>query len=162
MKSLFMESSAVISDCGLYRYVLTRTWDACLPRISFVMLNPSTADANQDDPTIRRCMGFARDWGCGGIQVFNLFALRATNPNELHDVDDPVGPHNDLFIREHIDQRIVAAWGVMGTYRDRERHVLELLRRMPVTVECLGVTKHGRPKHPLYVPAATKLERFGL
>src|SRR5262249_14212908 len=91
--------AAVISDCGRYRYSLTRRWgDAAEPRALFVMLNPSTADAEQDDPTIRRCIGFAKAWGMGSLEVVNLYALRATDPAALLSAPDPIGPKNDTMI----------------------------------------------------------------
>lgn len=102
--------SAKISDCGQYRYTLTRG-DA--PRLCFVMLNPSTADATLDDPTIRRCLGYAKREGCAGLEVLNLYALRATNPADLWKHHDPVGPDNDreLYWAASRYMRMVAAWG---------------------------------------------------
>lgn len=96
MASLFVESDARLSPCGLYRYTLTRTWDATKPRACWIGLNPSTADASEDDPTIRRMCGFADAWKCGGIIVVNLFALRATDPKELRRVKDPVGDRKSV------------------------------------------------------------------
>ena len=95
----FMKSDAVISDCGKYRYRLTRKWGYGRP-CGFIMLNPSTADALHDDPTIRRCVGFAKAWGCGALIVVNLFAVRATSPREMMRADDPVGPEN----KEHVQR----------------------------------------------------------
>lgn len=160
MKGLFRY--AIISDCGLYRYRLARTWDDQRRPACFIMLNPSTADASEDDPTIRRCVGFARGWQCGGIEVVNLFALRATNPNALHVADDPIGPTNDRHIRACAEQccPIVCAWGVGGIYRDREKIVMGILRDVGIDVKCLGITKHGRPKHPLYLPGDAELVPF--
>jgi hypothetical protein len=127
----------------------------------FLMLNPSTADANHDDPTIRRCIGFAKDRGFGGIDVVNLFAWRATRPSELLAVDDPVGPMNDMHIRAASEGRtIVAAWGAGGSHRDRVAHVWQLIPFEHVV--CLGITKHGHPRHPLYVRADAELTRWRL
>ena len=107
-------STAEISPCGLYRYRLTRTWDAAAPALLFVMLNPSTADASEDDPTIRRCLGFARRERAGGLVVANLFAFRATDPKALEDAADPIGPDNARWIETCVRETsgpIVAAWG---------------------------------------------------
>lgn len=156
-------SGAVISACGKYRYRLGRTWDAALRPACFVMLNPSTADATEDDPTIRRCIGFAKSWGCGGIVVVNLFAYRATDPKQLLKAADPVGPDNDEHIRAAVVEchPVVAAWGVHGVLRQRDGRVKWLLERWGVLPKCLGKTKDGRhPRHPLYVRADTALVRL--
>jgi hypothetical protein len=145
--------SAVISECGLYRYRLTRTWDPAVQALGFVMLNPSTADAEIDDPTIRRCVGFARDWGFGGIAVANLYAFRATKPADLWLAADPVGPENDehlaaLFTTPSVGM-VVAAWGA-NARPDRVAHVASLPGA--ITLHALGLTKDGAPRHPLYMP----------
>src|SRR3954453_788312 len=111
-----LEQNAVISACGRYRYLLTRQVGPGTRTAVFIMLNPSTADATDDDPTIRRCIGFARQWGCGRLAVLNLFALRATDPAWMKQADNPVGPENrDWFDRtfpaSH-DGPVVCAWGV--------------------------------------------------
>jgi hypothetical protein len=120
--------------------------------IGFCMLNPSTADAARDDPTIRRCIGFARSWGYAGVEVVNLFALRATDPRELWRVRDPVGPDNDRALKD-ATRRIagmVLAWGAHGALLDRDRDVLRLLS--PRTrLLALGWTVRRRPRHPLYL-----------
>jgi hypothetical protein len=139
--------------CGRYRYWLTRTWEAGRPSIAFIGLNPSTADAHRDDPTLRRCLGFARSWGCGRLIMLNLFAFRATNPAELRAVADPVGAANNriLLRRARAADRVIAAWGNGGTLHGRAAYVTARLD----TLACLGVTAAGQPRHPLYVPAAT-------
>ena len=144
--------SAFLSPCGLYRYSLMRTLFTGRGRVLFIMLNPSTADAEVDDPTIRRCIGFAREWGFQELEVANLFALRATDPKELRKASDPVGPENDrhLMMMSSCADAVIAAWGAHGAYRNRSRQVLGLLEG---TVECLGLTKQGHPKHPLYIRA---------
>ncbi len=146
--------SAIISDCGQYRYKLTREAHDQFPTRGpalFIMLNPSTADASLDDPTIRRCRGFAKAWDCNGIVVANLYALRATNPADLWRHVDPVGPDNDAFlaalIREH--ETIVCAWGA-NAKPERVAQVRKLFRDINRPV-CLGMTKDGAPRHPLYV-----------
>lgn len=122
-------------------------------RVLFVMLNPSTADERVDDPTIRRCVGFARQWGFRHLRVVNLFAARSTDPDALRDMEDPVGPQNDEVLARELARadRVVAAWGVHGSLHGRDRVVLELGARGDWW--CLGVTKHGYPRHPLYVRA---------
>jgi hypothetical protein len=147
------DSGAVISSCGLYRYVLLRSWNPDLLRVNWIMLNPSTADHMIDDPTIRRCIGYTRAWGFGSLAVTNLFAFRATDPILLVMADDPIGPENDHHVREvaATSDIVVAAWGNHGTPRARE--VLRLLRDMRITPHLLRVTGRGQPAHPLYLPA---------
>lgn len=151
---LFMESAALISDCGAYRYWLTRTWDVSKPRVCWVMLNPSTADASADDPTIRRCCAFADRWGAGGIVVANLFALRSPYPRDLLRHSDPIGPENDNYIAScaRMGYRLLCAWGAADKplLRKRATAVLALLREIGVQPECLGLTRKGQPVHPLY------------
>ena len=100
--------AAVLSPCGAYRYLLTRRFGPGKKLATFVMLNPSTADAERDDATIRKCVGFARSWGCAGLQVVNLFAFRATDPTDLRMADDPVGPENDVWLGRAIWERRIA------------------------------------------------------
>ena len=149
-------SGATFSPCGKYRYRLWRQWDERGIAI-FIMLNPSTADESQDDPTIRRCIGFAKAWGFGAVEVLNLFALRATNPKELYSVDDPIGPENDAVIWERTGApmvaKVICAWGVHGAFKQRGRRVYVGINRPRWH---LGLTKDGHPKHPLYLRADTK------
>ena len=157
-----MRKVAELSADGRYRYTLARVWDTARPEAVFVMLNPSTADADRDDPTIRRCIAFAREWRAGAIVVLNLFAKRATNPNALYASDDPIGPHNDIFVRKELDRIIctrspvVCAWGTHGAHLDRDRAMLAMIREAGIVPTCLGVTKDGYPRHPLYVAGGTK------
>lgn len=138
---------AVISPCGRYRYRLSRTWDARKLPLVWIMLNPSTADAEVDDPTIRRCVSFSKREGAGGLEVLNLFALRAPDPKQLRVAPDPIGPDNDEWIRQvlHPHTRVVAAWGEHGRHLDRGPTVLRTLSGLDVL--CLG----DKPKHPLYI-----------
>ncbi len=150
-------NSALISDCGHYRYLLTRGEE---PRLAFIMLNPSTADAEDDDPTIRRCMAFAKREGANGIEVANLYALRATNPRALWKAAHPVGPENDRHLRDFAFRHriIVCAWGA-NAQAGRASDVMRLLRDgFAPMLMCLGRTKARQPKHPLYLPADAALE----
>lgn len=152
-------SSAWLSGCQRYRYSLGRKWvDGWPPPVTFVMLNPSTADHQLDDPTIRRCVGFAKAWGYGRLKVVNLYAWRATQPRDLWRADDPVGPQNDehlaeaAYIAYEHDAPLVAAWGA-NAKPDRVAQVLALPHLDRLTA--LGVTKSGAPRHPLYLRADT-------
>lgn len=159
-----MHRGAEISRCGMYRYQLWREWDADLPYMVFIMLNPSTADAVEDDPTIRRCIGFAQREGCGGIEVVNLFAFRATSPADMKACDDPIGPENDDWILQsatHAENaHVVGAWGAHGTFKGRDVAVRKLLVDNDVKLKHLGLTKQNQPKHPLYLRTDTQLEAF--
>jgi hypothetical protein len=145
-----METGAQFSDCRKYRYSLWRTW-AKDSHVLFVALNPSTADEKEDDPTIRRCIGFAKAWGFGGIYMLNLFAYRTTDPANLALVHDPIGPKNDEFLQMYLDPKglNVACWGNGGKLMDRARAVVDLLGKE--NLSCLGITASGEPKHPLYL-----------
>jgi hypothetical protein len=145
---------AYISECETYRYSLTRDVAPLTGAgtVTFVMLNPSTADAEQDDPTIRRCIRFARDWGFARLKVVNLYAYRTTNPRQLKTVADPVGPENDCTIAKVIggSDLVVCAWGANNA-NGRGEKVLDLI----AAPHALGVTDGGMPRHPLYVKANT-------
>lgn len=146
-----MERSAVLSQDRRYRYQLFRVWDRQLPVATFIGLNPSTADETTDDPTIRRCIGYARAWGCGSLEMLNLFALRATDPFEMLRHPDPVGLRNDFYLKQAtIGTRVVvAAWGTMGGHLGRDQVVRGLIGD---GLHCLRLTKAGHPWHPLYLP----------
>ena len=145
-----LRGAASFSRDGHYRYSLTRRW-APGPRITWVLLNPSTADARQDDPTIRRCIDFSRRWGFGALEVVNLFALRTPHPAVLRSAADPVGPGNDRALRRAIErsEAVVAAWGNHGAFVDRANEVRAVL---PGDALALGLTGRGEPAHPLYLP----------
>ncbi len=140
-----LKKSATISADGVYRYTLSRVWDETLPNLNFIMLNPSTADADLDDPTIRRCIGFGQRDGYGGIQVVNLYAFRATKPSEMLAAIDPVGPDNDAAWLQ-INGDVVAAWGA-NAKQDQVNRAIGVFQEL----KCLGVTKDGHPRHPLYI-----------
>jgi hypothetical protein len=143
------KASAVFSPCGRYRYVLRRTWDDSLPAAVFIGLNPSTADALRDDPTIRRCSAFANAWGWGGLIMLNLFAFRATTPAVMKRRRDPVGPDNDRWIKRMIRQHqsVIACWGNHGEHAGRDKQVARLI----TDCRCLAITARGQPAHPLYL-----------
>jgi hypothetical protein len=147
-----------------YRYLLTRIWDPATAPAVFLMLNPSTADAMDDDPTIRRCTSFARREGAGGLVVVNLFGLCSTDPRALRHHPDPVGPLNDAFIRRAAAGAgtVIAAWGAAGVEHGRGPRVAETLRARDVQLQCLGMTSTGQPRHPLYLPGAAVLEPYGV
>lgn len=167
--------SAILSPCGRYRYWLERKLtDPAQPgmfsavgkgTVGFLMLNPSTADATNDDPTIRRCIGFAKRIAgdaAGRLVVVNLFALRSTDPSALVLAEDPVGPENDAAIERALRECgwFVCAWGAQPFVRvhDRAREVMK--RFSDGTFSCLGRTVDGHPRHPLYLPADAKREDF--
>ena len=159
----YIAASAEVSDDGRYRYNLTRRWAEGGKQALFVMLNPSTADGTTDDPTIRRCIGFAKREGCASLEVVNLFALRATDPKTLTGARDPVGPLNDHWIVGAMDRAsiVVAAWGASlprTTAFHRDGAVKLLLAER--VVHALGLTAFGFPRHPLYVPADAPLIVF--
>lgn len=149
--------TAIIDPTGIYRYSLTRQWDANRGRVCWIMLNPSTADESVDDPTIRRVIGFSKAWGYGSLIVVNLFALRSMSPQTLKIAADPIGPDNDLYIAAAAltSEAVLAAWSFHAGLFDRDQSVLDILHRIDCPVCVLGLTDGGRPRHPLYVPGAT-------
>ncbi len=161
-------STATFSPCGLYRYELLRVWKAKGRTMVFVGLNPSTADESTDDPTIRRILGFADDWGFGRLVMLNAFAFRSTDPKALHvraaRGREVVGPENDATIANafaaHRDGKLVVGWGMHGGLLERGRHVAEVARAVHGRPQCLGRTASGEPKHPLYLAASTRPVRY--
>ncbi|MEO6398075.1 MAG: DUF1643 domain-containing protein [Tepidiformaceae bacterium] len=144
-----MDGGACFDGSGAYRYRLWRAWERTLPAVTFVMLNPSAAGAETDDPTIRRCIGFARSWGFGGIEVVNLCGFRASSPRALFVASDPEGAENQSYLQSALEQAgfVVAAWGNLG----------RRLAKPPMGAKAyhLGLTRLGEPRHPLYVRAET-------
>ncbi|QUJ76505.1 DUF1643 domain-containing protein [Sulfitobacter albidus] len=147
-------STAIYSDCERYRYSLTRVWDSTAPRVMFTMLNPSTATEIANDPTIERCEQRARHLGFGGFRATNIFALRATDPAVMKADAAPEGPDNAATLRAGAAwaDTIIAAWGVHGAHRDQGARVAADLRAAGYTLHHLGLSKHGHPRHPLYLP----------
>lgn len=158
--------SAELSDCETYRYVLGRAWELSAPCMNFIMVNPSTADAEHDDATIRKCVGFARGMGYGSIEVTNLFAFRATEVKDLRDCLEPVGPDNDRHIRDALSRSnlTVCAWGSRAKLpkylHPRISTVKSIIAERGTTPRHLGLTKSGDPKHPLMIPYKQRMERW--
>lgn len=154
-----MKLAATFSADRSYRYTLSRIWDDSRPLVLFIGLNPSTADEHRDDPTIGRCCSFAQDWGMGGIVMVNLFAWRATRPEELRLAKDPIGPENDQRVKQALTQcpLRVACWGNHGRYLGRDAAVLQ---QLPVPIWCLGQTKQGQPCHPLRLKRETNFQEY--
>lgn len=153
-------STAIYSDCMAYRYALTREWDSSGTRIAFVMLNPSTATEVQNDPTVERCERRARELGHGAFRVCNIFAYRATDPKVMRAQADPSGPENDRTILEAVEWAdvVVCAWGTHGAHQNRGPQMEALLRQTGKPLYHLGLSKHGHPKHPLYISYAHQPE----
>lgn len=137
---------AIISDCTKYRYQLWRIWDNRKPKVMFIMLNPSTADSDIDDSTIRRCIGYAKSWGYGGLYVGNLYAYRATDPGVLNNVDDAIGIDNEKNLKEMSFkcEKIVCAW---GNSEGRPEYIFSNIRNL----QYLKLNQDGTPAHPLYL-----------
>lgn len=153
---------------GDYRYHLTRRWGPKIDTVVWVMLNPSTADAYVDDPTIRRCISFSAGLGADSLRVINLYAYRATDPKHLLAVEDPVGPMNNTVIRETLlaaravnlyapmsSAAVIVAWGA-NAKADRVSEFVTIADECRVPLHCLGITKSGMPRHPLYVLSSTR------
>ena len=152
-----IQKAAVISNCNLYRYFLSRKWGEG-KKMLIIGLNPSIADASIDDPTIRRCIGFAKREDYGELWMANLFAFRSTDPKGLKTTVDPIGKENTQYLID-LSQKAdltVVAWGTLGDYLNRDQEVLKLLKNP----HCFGKTKNGSPKHPLYLALNTLIIPF--
>jgi hypothetical protein len=160
MRSRLVTGSDAVIE-GNYRYFLSRKVGDQSLTITFVGLNPSTADAVKDDPTIRRCMGFARSWEAGTVYMVNLFAYRTSSPKVLRASIDPIGPANEewLDFATKNSRIVVAAWGNSGEFLNRGR---DFSRKHVGRLKCLGLTNMSMPRHPLYVRADTTLCDFEL
>lgn len=152
------DSGAMISTDEKYRYALWRTWDKDKPVVMFIMLNPSTADANKDDPTIRKCIAYAKSWGYGALIVGNLYAFRTRDPKLLAHEEGPIGPHCNswLYSLAKMSDLRVAAWGNKILPDKRVQQVKDL---MP-SLHYLELSKSGNPKHPLYLRKNLKPQSF--
>lgn len=162
MADLFLERDAVISECGNYRYLLRRTWDHDKPRALIVMLNPSTADAEIDDATIRSCIRLTKGLGYGSFEVVNIFGLRATDPKALAEAADPIGPMNEQVVAAAISRcdMVICAWGSHPMAARKSSFLMGHIRSRRPAAFCFGVTKHGAPKHPLYIKTGTPIQVF--
>lgn len=163
--SIIDERGAIVSPCGRYRYKLWRQWHPGRPMATFIMLNPSTADGKDDDPTIRKCIGFAKRWGMGGIFVGNLFAVRATNPDDMMRARDPVGPDNKAHLERICEAAaddlrrggvVVCAWGALGNHMGQDQTFLGWCDQWCIRPKALRLTAYGLPAHPLYIPYDAK------
>jgi len=148
----YTSHNARFSRCKSYRYSLSRSWIGGSGKAVFIGLNPSTADQRDDDPTIRRCVGFARAWGYDSMEIVNLFAFCASKPEDLKLAAEPIGRNNDRWIAAAIGEAAlaIACWGNHG---ELQRRSDKIRKRYPGLL-CLGINATGMPKHPLYIKAA--------
>ena len=170
MNNDYLEKNAVISECRTYRYTLSRVWDTNFPKLGIVMLNPSRADALKDDPTIRRCVGFAKRWKFGSLVVVNVYSARLTNPEYLQIIGEPIGPETERYFKESLTdaEMVLLAWG-SNIKGNQAAHAIQWLQEVNTNGKRfvhLGLTKDGQPKHPLYiksdtVPQPFNFERYG-
>ncbi len=144
-----MKKDAILSEDRKYRYVLSRIWDESKSMVMIIGLNPSTADETIDDPTIVRCIDFAKNWGYGGIYMLNLFAFRATLPKDMFSTENPIGDENDKFIEKYskLSDKVICAWGNDGKYKNRSQEVLSKIKNKYY----LKLNQTNEPAHPLYL-----------
>jgi hypothetical protein len=160
--------SAILSECGVYRYELRRVLSDTPEKpgtVLWVLTNPSKADAKKDDPTVRKCRGFTRAWGYGQFLIVNAYAFRATNPKALLSAEDPFGPDNlatlSAALRLHGDGLVVLGWGdalPKPLRAETSARILGMTAANGVTPMCLGTTQNGQPRHPLMLAYTTPLE----
>lgn len=148
--------SAMFSKDRAYRYWLFRGWDDTLPLMMFIGLNPSTANEDEDDPTIRRVVDFAKSWGYGGVYMMNLYAIVSSDPKVLLTCEDPLGKNDQFF--DDISKEVDAVLFAWGAFKVNGRD--EVMKTRFPNAYCLGVNKNGSPKHPLYVPGSMKLTLY--
>jgi hypothetical protein len=156
------ETGAAFSRCRRWRYLLWRRWDETRPAANFLMLNPSTADEVKLDPSCTRARVYAERWGFGGLIVTNLFGWRATDPEEMKSVPDPVGRGNDAAILRAAREAavVVCAWGNHGAHMGRGEQVLKALRLSKIQLNYLKMNGAGHPSHPLYLPGTLEPVRW--
>ena len=143
------DSGADFSKCRKYRYTLWRFWDRSLPKVMFLGLNPSTADEIKNDPTVTRCINYAKLWGFGGMYMMNIFAFRTTYPVELKKANDPIGKNNNSWIMKiskDVD-KCIGAWGNDGNFMSRHETICKIIPEL----YCLKINQSGQPSHPLYL-----------
>jgi hypothetical protein len=160
-----MKTDALISDCGKFRYWLLRQWNPAMDLMAVIGCNPSTADAEKDDPTIRKVKGFAERLGYGGILMLNVGAFRATDPKKWRSATDPFGPGNTIehlhtYLFKWHPRIIVAAWGKPLMLSERGQRRAEEIKKMILGMKCWGRNGDGSPRHPLMLPYSTELEAF--
>jgi len=157
---LYTRITCVLNATRTHRYLLSHVWDECIPPMVWIMLNPSIANANQNDPTFSRCLHHSRQREAGGTVVVNLFALIATDHRKLINHPDAVGKFNDLVLTTLIPPNpwLVCAWGASKFAEPRAVAVTQLLANYPMW--CLGTNENGSPKHPLYLPYNGRLEPY--
>lgn len=156
-----MKKNAVLDKTKKYRYVLSRQWGPSNNFVNFILFNPSTADQNKDDQTVRRCINLTKSWQkYDGCYITNLFAFRTRHPKILKKSKDPVGTENNKYLKKLVDQSkiVVIAWGIHGNFRNRDKEVLRLIGQKGLY--CLEKTKFGHPKHPLTIRRNTKPMRY--
>jgi hypothetical protein len=153
-----MKKDASISVDRKYRYLLSRVWDETKPMVMIIGLNPSTADEKEDDPTIRKCINYAKSWDYGGIYMLNLFAFRATQPSEMFKASEPIGEKNDTYIKTYSKKvnKVICAWGNDGKYQNRSN----LIKNSVDNLYYLKLNQTGEPAHPLYLKAKLTPKKF--
>lgn len=157
----YIDKGAILSKNRLYRYVLWRTWDTTSNKTClFIGLNPSSADESEDDPTLKRCINFAKSWGFGRCVIVNLFAYRTSRPNKLIQIKKPIGYKNNQHIKKQCEKadQIIIAWGNKGSHMNRDKYVLKLLKQFDLW--CFKLTMKGQPAHPLYQPKEMTLRYY--
>jgi hypothetical protein len=159
------ESSALLSEDRVYRYWLLRRWNAALPLMAVIGCNPSVADEEQDDPTIRKARGFAERLNCGGVLMLNVGAYRATNPKDWRAARDPFGPGNTIanlqgYLIKWAPSLVIAAWGKPCMLSQRGEHRAQAIKKNILGMKCWGRNRDGSPRHPLRLPYSTGLQPF--
>lgn len=152
-------STAQFSPCRIWRYQLKRQWREGNRFVSFIGLNPSTADETKSDPTVTHCINYAREWECDGMFMLNIFAFRATDPKVMKKHPSPIGDDNDAWLKKTVKESgiVIACWGNHGSFMDRGRAVVSMIPDL----KCLKLTKAGHPSHPLYLKKSLKPVPFG-